>query len=467
MRLALAMVGLAALGSVGAVQEMTLKNWDNMQYTIPITIGTPPQKQLSLPDSGSVELVVLGGHVANHNSYDADHSNTSKIPQPHQTREITYGSGTAYGVDGSDMVGMGGKKAKVDMLMEKGGAASAMQGGLYYGAAYDGVMGLGVTDGGSTAVLGGFHFKEFTFDLSKEKLVFDNTIEGQTYKYSTVCGNGYWATKMSAVCVPQKHCDNTTGVVLIDSGTSLAYLPPSVVKTLRKTIFGNSNQQVVSCHKASSLPAVSFTIGGHEYTMKPQDYLIQAYKSQGADDTRNEQRPMDRAAPAAWLSAPPLQASNGNSATCELVFQEGAIMTQDGPMSILGMAFMRRHAVSFKRKTGNKNARIGITDYISHGSKAHRRRSQLQVRKHAGRGGGDGALEATTMDGEPSPEELPLLADISKAIPPFRSARHAPKSFTESKYQAQAPPDKVVAAREAHYQRTGEQFEWWVDLDQM
>ena len=124
----------------GGELSLRLTNYDNMQYAMPISIGTPYQSQQVLPDSGSTELVVLGAPMPGHHHFSAKASNSSNIPHPGYVYQIVYGSATAYGKLGSDIVKVGRHVAKKqEMLMELGGASSKKQGGLYYGAAFDGI----------------------------------------------------------------------------------------------------------------------------------------------------------------------------------------------------------------------------------------------------------------------------------------------------------------------------------------
>ena len=242
--LALAAGAALAAGGRGDM-EISLVNFDNMQYTMPIKIGTPWMSQTVLPDSGSVDLVVLGKKIPQHGNraYIASKSSTSNIPNPKNVYEIVYGSATAYGHLGSDQVKVQGATVSepISMLIELGDKYSLQPGGMYWASAFEGIAGLGIvpdppSDKKNTArydLLSLLGFQAFLFKLGASTpgtLVLNkNGGTMPSHTYHGLVANGYWAIPMKGACYGTASCQYShPGSVLIDSGTSLIYLPKAV-----------------------------------------------------------------------------------------------------------------------------------------------------------------------------------------------------------------------------------------------
>merc|ERR1712139_377134 len=64
---------------------------------------------------------------------------------------------------------------------------------------------------------------------------------------------------------------------IIDSGTSLLAGPTDAVAQIAKAAGATSlmgKEYVVDCSKLSSLPNLEVTLGGHSFTLTPDDYII-------------------------------------------------------------------------------------------------------------------------------------------------------------------------------------------------
>ena len=80
--------------------------------------------------------------------------------------------------------------------------------------------------------------------------------------------------------------DNTaelenTGVIL-DTGTSLIALPSTLAELLNKEIGakkGYNGQYTVECDKRDSLPDMSFTLSGYNFSITPFDYILEVQGS--------------------------------------------------------------------------------------------------------------------------------------------------------------------------------------------
>lgn len=68
---------------------------------------------------------------------------------------------------------------------------------------------------------------------------------------------------------------------ILDTGTSLLVGPPEEAKAINKLIGGTevipgSGQYQVDCNAIPSLPTISLTINGKDYSLTGEDYVLQA-----------------------------------------------------------------------------------------------------------------------------------------------------------------------------------------------
>lgn len=64
---------------------------------------------------------------------------------------------------------------------------------------------------------------------------------------------------------------------IVDSGTSLVTGPPDTIEEIYKLLNATENSIgmiAVDCNKVSSLPTISFTLGGKSLTLEPKDYIV-------------------------------------------------------------------------------------------------------------------------------------------------------------------------------------------------
>jgi len=64
---------------------------------------------------------------------------------------------------------------------------------------------------------------------------------------------------------------------IIDSGTSLLAGPPDAVKTMADKLGATSllgKEYIVDCGKKASFPTLVVTLGGKEFSLSPDDYVL-------------------------------------------------------------------------------------------------------------------------------------------------------------------------------------------------
>ncbi|KAF2456819.1 putative vacuolar protease A [Lineolata rhizophorae] len=276
-----------------------VSNFLNAQYFSDIKIGTPAQEFKVVLDTGSSNLWVPSSECGSiacylHSKYDSSSSSTYK--KNGTSFEIKYGSGSLSGFVSQDDVQIGDLKVKHQDFAE----ATSEPGLAFAFGRFDGIMGLGYdtisvnkivppfynmidqdlidepvfafylsnTDDGdeSEAVFGGVDKNHYTGDMTKIPLR----------------RKAYWEVDLDAITFGDATAQlDDTGAIL-DTGTSLLALPSTLAELLNKEIGAKKSyngQYTVECEKRDSLPDLTFTLTGHNFTIGPYDYVLEVQGS--------------------------------------------------------------------------------------------------------------------------------------------------------------------------------------------
>ncbi|KAK5140879.1 Vacuolar protease A [Oleoguttula sp. CCFEE 6159] len=277
-----------------------VNNFLNAQYFSEIAIGTPPQEFKVVLDTGSSNLWVPSqkcGSIACylHTKYDSSSSSTYK--KNGSEFEIRYGSGSLSGFVSQDVVQIGDIKIKHQDFAE----ATSEPGLAFAFGRFDGIMGLGydtisvnkivppffnMLDQGlldepvfafylsdtnnqgdeSEAIFGGINKDHYTGKMTKIPLR----------------RKAYWEVDLDAITFGDATAElDNTGVIL-DTGTSLIALPSTLAELLNKEIGakkGYNGQYTVECDKRDSLPDLTLTLTGYNFTIGPYDYILEVQGS--------------------------------------------------------------------------------------------------------------------------------------------------------------------------------------------
>ncbi|KAK5115173.1 Vacuolar protease A [Meristemomyces frigidus] len=278
---------------------VAVSNFLNAQYFSEIAIGTPPQEFKVVLDTGSSNLWVPSqdcGSIACylHTKYDHSESNTYK--QNGSEFAIQYGSGSLEGYISQDTVQIGDLKIKNQLFAE----ATSEPGLAFAFGRFDGIMGLGYdtisvnhitppfysmieqdlldepvfafylssTDSGeeSEAIFGGVNEDHYTGKMTKLPLR----------------RKAYWEVDLDAITFGDQTAEiDSTGAIL-DTGTSLIALPSTLAELLNKEMGAKKSyngQYTVECEKRDSLPDLTFTLTGYNFTIGPYDYILEVQGS--------------------------------------------------------------------------------------------------------------------------------------------------------------------------------------------
>lgn len=88
----------------------------------------------------------------------------------------------------------------------------------------------------------------------------------------------YWEVEFDAITLGDNKAELENTGVILDTGTSLIALPSTLAELLNKEIGatkGFTGQYSVDCATVDSLPDLTFTLSGHDFTIGPHDYILE------------------------------------------------------------------------------------------------------------------------------------------------------------------------------------------------
>ena len=279
---------------------VAVSNFLNAQYFSDITIGTPPQEFKVVLDTGSSNLWVPSqdcGSIACYLHSKYDHSDSSTYKKNGSDFEIKYGSGELAGYVSRDTVRIGDLTIKNQDFAE----ATSEPGLAFAFGRFDGIMGLAYDTISVNGMVPPFYNmidqglldeKVFAFYLSDTNNEGDESeamfggINKNHYKGDMVKiplrRKAYWEVDLDAITFGDQTAEiDSTGVIL-DTGTSLIALPSTLAELLNKEIGAKQSyngQYTVECEKRDSLPDLTFTLTGYNFTIGPYDYILEVQGS--------------------------------------------------------------------------------------------------------------------------------------------------------------------------------------------
>lgn len=278
-------------GKVG----VPLNNYMDSQYYGKIQLGSPPQSFQVIFDTGSSNLWVPSAacewSVAclRHRKYRSPKSSTYSANGTEF--KILYGSGGVNGYVSRDVLSMS-STAKVELdfaeITHFGGIAFAF-------GNFDGIFGLGYSRISVNGIVPPFYrlveegkLDEAVFGVYLSKSTETHTPTGVLtfggidedlflgeLQWAPVTFKAYWQIEISKVQFGNTSFESVQAAV--DTGSSLIVLPVETADALNKKIGAfklPTGQAFVRCESIPSLPDLTLNIAGHDYVLKPEDYIL-------------------------------------------------------------------------------------------------------------------------------------------------------------------------------------------------
>lgn len=288
--------------SLSGITPEPLSNYMDAQYFGEIGLGSPAQTFKVVFDTGSSNLWVPSKKCYSlacwiHKTYDSKSSGSYKADGT--PLEIRYGTGSMKGFLSADDLSLAGVVVKGQTF----GEATTLPGITFAMAKFDGLLGMGFDTISVDHAVTPFQnmvkqqlVKEpvFSFYLNRDQtkspggeIIFggidDNFFTGNI-TYTPVTSEGYWQFKMDSVTMNQvgedKHtvsvCENGCQAIA-DTGTSLIAGPKAEVKKLNEALGAipiPGGEYILPECDSASLPDLTFTIEGRQFSLKPEQYTL-------------------------------------------------------------------------------------------------------------------------------------------------------------------------------------------------
>ncbi|KAL1873883.1 aspartic proteinase precursor [Diaporthe australafricana] len=271
-----------------------ITNYLNAQYFSDIKVGTPPQDFKVILDTGSSNLWVPSSKCTSiacylHNKYESSSSSTYK--KNDSSFEIQYGSGSMKGFVSQDVLQIGDLTIKNQDFAE----ATEEPGLAFAFGKFDGILGLGYDTISVNKIVPPFYNlidqklidePVFAFYLSKDgegsEVVFGGSDKDHyTGKITNIPirRKAYWEVDLDAITVDGESASYDDAGIILDTGTSLIALETDLAEMLNKQIGGKkgySGTYTIECNTRDSLPDITFTLAGHNFTIDAYDYTIES-----------------------------------------------------------------------------------------------------------------------------------------------------------------------------------------------
>mmetsp|Transcript_51311 Transcript_51311/g.159020 ORF Transcript_51311/g.159020 Transcript_51311/m.159020 type:complete len:389 (+) Transcript_51311:90-1256(+) len=320
--------------------NVPISDYQNAQFYGPIKVGGQDFKVIF--DTGSSNLWVPGkacGFLTCWLHPRFDHGKSKTFEADGRKYSVQYGSGPVEGVFGKDTVTVGTVDVKGQPFAEVSKVSFGPLNIAFAAGKFDGLLGLGFKSISQYNIPTPFESMidqklidepVFAFylqqDASKQGELTFGGIDKAHYTGELVdvplTSETYWEVSLDSMKFGGSAVSGKANAI-IDSGTSLLAGPTKVVAALAKQAGATSvlgKEYAIDCSKKSALPDLTVTLGGKDFTLSPDDYVLSV------------------------------------SGQCLFAFMGIDMPPPRGPLWIMGDVFMRKYYCAFDY--GNKKMRI-------------------------------------------------------------------------------------------------------------
>jgi len=264
-------------------------------YYATITIGTPPQTFTVMADTGSSDLWVPSSACTSapcsmKKSFNSAKSSTFQGNSSSKFN-ITYGTGAANGISGSDTVNIGG----IQIPKQTFGMATSLTPD-FVNDPFDGLWGLGydaisvqaahtpfsnmISAGLVPLPIFGVHLSRNADDKKQSSELTLGGTDPSRYtgpiNYVPVVKPGFWQVELEGYKISGNAKKAAVNTAIIDTGTSLLVVSSSDAAAIHSQIAGaaelSDGSFVFPC--GSQIPSMSLTFGGQDYPIDPKDMVF-------------------------------------------------------------------------------------------------------------------------------------------------------------------------------------------------
>lgn len=225
-----------------------------------------------------------------HANYKSEKSSTYKSNGTEVS--MAYVSGSLTGFISEDVLNMGGVKIQNQAFIE----ATNEPGLTFVASKFDGILGLAwpaisvkqmvppffnLIEQTQTPGIFSFYLNRDTSGTPGGEIIFGGIdsalVDESKLNYVPLTNETYWEFKMDEVKIQNDTVGCGAGCSAVaDSGTSLIIGPTAEVDKINELIGATSISSVaiIDCSKIETLPNITFTINGVEYTLEPKDYVL-------------------------------------------------------------------------------------------------------------------------------------------------------------------------------------------------
>jgi len=287
--------GLKALSSPSSNGDnVPISDYQNAQFFGPIKVGGQEFKVIF--DTGSSNLWVPGkscGFLTCWLHPRFDHGKSKTFETDGRQYKVQYGSGPVEGVFGKDTVTVGTVDVKGQLFAEVSKVSFGPLNIAFAAGKFDGLLGLGFKSISQYNIPTPFEAMidqklidepVFAFYLQQDgekegELTFGG-IDKAHYTGELVdvplTSESYWEVSLDSMKFGGSAVASKANAI-IDSGTSLLAGPSAAVAALAKQVGATSvlgKEYVIDCSKKSGLPDLTVTLGGKDFTLTAEDYIL-------------------------------------------------------------------------------------------------------------------------------------------------------------------------------------------------
>jgi len=267
--------------------------YDSQLYGI-IEIGTPPQKFDVVFDTSTANVWVPSQNcksAACEYKTGYKHLSSSSYVSDKTPFSVHYGTAVVQGVISKDTISVGG----IPIPEQDFGEASKVFGAVFREAHFDGVFGLGfdnIAASGMTSPLTNLLADKSLYrpmfslwlngteegDRAGELILggVDRTRFEGSVAFAPVIRKGYWEVTLQKIFINSERL-SIRRPAAIASGSTLIIAPEEDAHRIHRSLRMSKTEDgrhTIPCGEVDSLPRITFSVGGSNLTLTPQDYII-------------------------------------------------------------------------------------------------------------------------------------------------------------------------------------------------